>query len=332
MNCKDISKLFTAYLDGEVTPEEQEQIRAHLSTCPRCRKELEALAATQYNLRQALRVTAAGVTPSPQIWAGLRQRLEAEEQLGVTIWGLAKSKVKGGINMIRELVSRQPVWKTALVSVLAIVLITGLAITVPALTGQSSEALAAEIAQNSPQVKAALGDGEVKVIKVIKIVDDEGIVICEGELGIILTEVDLKTKEVTKVEVVPMPEFTAADEQEAINIAKADPRVQELLDKGASIGKVSPAYFFGARLNEGTGEIEEFSGALARVAIELGEKNWAAEVDLTEGKVVRLVEVTSGEYYKVSKKVPGKYEIEYFDNLEGPEEEPAFHIIEKSTQ
>ncbi|MBA7667582.1 hypothetical protein ES703_75676 [subsurface metagenome] len=85
-------------------------------------------------------------------------------------------------------------------------------------------------------------------------------------------------------------------------------------------------------MNEGTGEIEEFSGALARVAIELGEKNWAAEVDLTEGKVVRLVEVTSGEYYKVSEKVPGKYEIEYFDNLEGPEEEPAFHIIEKSTQ
>ena len=202
-----------------------------------------------------------------------------------------KSKMKGGVDAVEGLFSRRPVWKPALVSALAVALIAVLAVTIPPLLGQSPEVLAAEIAKNSPEVQAALGDGEVKVV-VIKVVDDKGIVICQGELGIITAEVDMKTKKVTETEVVPMPELTEADMQEAINIAEADPNVQELLNKGASIGKVSPMYSFGARMNEETGEIEEFSETLARVEIGLGEKSWAAEVDFAEGKVVRLIETT----------------------------------------
>ena len=235
-------------------------------------------------------------------------------QRGVATLDLAKSKVKGGIDiMIRGLVSRQPIWKTALASVLAIALIAGLAIALPSLTGQSSEALAADIAQNSPQVKAALGDGEVTVVKVIKIVDDKGTVLCQGELGVITAEVDLETKEVT---VVSMPELTEAGEEEAVDIAKADPRVQELLDKGASIGKVSPMYSFGVRVNPETGEIEEFSEELARVEITLGETIWIAHVDLAEGKVLRLREITPGAMESYSDP-EGKYEIEYFQMEEG---------------
>ncbi|GAJ03995.1 unnamed protein product [marine sediment metagenome] len=132
-----------------------------------------------------------------------------------------------------------------------IALIIGLTIILPSLTGQSVEAQAADIAQNSPQVRAALGSGEVKVVKVIKVVDNKGTVICQGELGVITTEVDLETKEVVGVS---RPELTEAGEEEAVDIAKADPRVQELLDKGASIGKVSPMYSFGMRVNPETGK------------------------------------------------------------------------------
>ena len=241
-----------------------------------------------------------------------------QRQREVTIWSLAKLKGVKDI-MTRSLVLRQPVWRTALAGVLAIALIVGLAIALPSLTGQSSEALAADIAENSPQVWAALGGGEVTV-KVIKLVDDKGTVLCIGELGIVTAEVDLKTKGVT--EVVLMPELTGADEQRAIDIAKADPRVKELLDKGAMIGRVSPMYSFETRMNVETGEMEEFSKTLARVAIELGGKNWAAEVDLTEGKVVSLVEVISG-YYKVKVRsgAGGKFKIEYFHMEEGPVEE-----------
>jgi len=234
-----------------------------------------------------------------------------QRQRGVTILEVPKSKAKEGVDiMIRGLVSRQPVWKSVVAGVLAIALIAGFAIALPGLTGQSAEALAAEIAENSPQVQAALGDGEVKVVKVITIVDDKGTVLCKGELGIFITaEVDLKTKEVT---IVSMPELTEADEAEAINIAKADPRIKELLDQGASIGKVSPMYSFGVRVNPETGEIEEFSGELVRVEITVGETIWTAHVDLAEGKVVQLIEVTLRAMESYSDP-EGKWEVEYFE-------------------
>jgi len=240
-------------------------------------------------------------------------------QREVAILELAKSKMKGGIDiMIRGLISRQPVWKTAAASVLVLALVIGFSLTIPSLSAESAYAQAADIAQNSPQVQAALGDGEVKVVKVITIEDDKGTVLCEGELGIFITaEVNLKTKEVT---IVSMPELTEADEAETINIAKADPRVQELLDQGASIGKVLPMYSFGVRVNPETGEIEEFSGELVRVEITLGETIWIAHVDLAEGKVVQLIEVT----LEASRAMESysEWEVEYFHMEEGPEEEP----------
>ena len=317
MDCKDMNELLTAYLDGEVTSEEREQIQAHISACSGCQKELEALAAIQRDLRQALEVTAAQAAPSPQAWAQIRQRIEAEQQR-VTVLGLAKSRLKGAKDiMTRSLVLRQPVWKTVVAGVLAVALIAGLAIALPSLTGQSPEALAADIARNSPEIQAVLG-GEAITVKVIKLVDGKGTVIAKGEIGLVTAEVDLKTKEAT--EVVFITVLTAADDREAINIAKADPRVKVLLVKGAMIGRVSPMYFFGTRMNVETGATEEFSETLVRVEIEWIEKNYAAEVDLDARKVIRLVEVISGEYYKVPSD-SDEWDIEYFRIEEGPVEE-----------
>ena len=302
MNCKDMNKLFAAYLDGEVTSEEREQIQAHLLTCQRCREELEVLAATQENLRQALKVTAAGVSPSPQAWAGIRQRLEAE-QYRVTILGTAKSKLREAADFVRSgLVSRQPAWKTAVVSVLALALVIGLSLTIPSLSTESAYARAADIARNSPEVQAALGDGEIKVVNVITIRDDSGTVICEGVAGrLVIAEVDLKAREVTGVRVgifettmTDMPEITEADKQKAIDIARAAPRVQELLDNGASIGEVSGILVFGMAKDLQTGETKEFSETLARVEIEMGERSWAAFINLTEGEMTQLLEATPG--------------------------------------
>jgi len=76
MNCKEICELLTAYLDGEVTPEERAYIEAHLPGCPQCHAELEALSATQASLRGVLESMAEEVSPSPQAWEKVRARLE----------------------------------------------------------------------------------------------------------------------------------------------------------------------------------------------------------------------------------------------------------------
>jgi len=74
MDCKSVSQLLAAYLDGEVTAEERRQIEAHLTTCPQCREELMALTATRDGLRQALKKTAAGATPPAELWDRIKQR------------------------------------------------------------------------------------------------------------------------------------------------------------------------------------------------------------------------------------------------------------------
>ena len=256
-----------------------------------------------------------------------------KRQRGVTILELAKSKVKGVKDtMIRGLVSRQPVWKTATVGMLAVALVIGLSLTIPSLSTESAYAQAANIAQNSPEVRAALGDGEVQMVRVIKVVDGKGTVVLQGKLDLITAEVDLKSKEVKEVTVLPMPELTKADEEKAISIAKDDPRVKELLDKGATITRVSLKHSFGIRTNPATGEIiEEFSEEMPGVEIALGETIWVAEVDLAEGKVVILREMTPGGMESYSGPEGKKLEF-HFEGEKGTVEEPAFHIEKYGTE
>lgn len=79
MNCKDVDKLLTAYLEGEATPEEREGIEVHLTTCTRCRDELEALATSRSQLRQALKLMASRVSPPSRSWDWVRQKAGIRE-------------------------------------------------------------------------------------------------------------------------------------------------------------------------------------------------------------------------------------------------------------
>jgi hypothetical protein len=124
------------------------------------------------------------------------------------------------------------------------------------------------------------------VVKVI-VIDGKATVIAKGEKGVVKAEVDLKTKDVTEVD--KMTEPTEEVKREAIDIAKADPRVEELLNTGAMISTVSPTWYYGM-MNLETGEIEEVSETFVEVVIEGIEKKYVAYVDLNEGMVVKLID------------------------------------------
>lgn len=229
----------------------------------------------------------------------------------VTTLGLAKSRVKGGIEMIRGLVSRQPVWKTAVAGMLAVALIAGLVIALPLLTKQSPVALAAEIAKNSPEIQAALGSEEIKAVRVLEIGDQKGTVLVRTEMVLVAAKVDLETKEVIEVYDVlydvPVPELTAADEQKAINIAKADPELQELFKQGATISKIQPtrALIF-REVVDPDGEII-YEGLVStdlmvKIYLTLGEEVWQAQIDLAGERVLavhRLPDWDFEEMYEI---------------------------------
>ncbi|MDY7018922.1 MAG: anti-sigma factor [Chloroflexota bacterium] len=288
MKCEYVNELLTAYLDDELTPDERDQIKAHLSVCQHCREELKVLTAVRSKSRQAVRTMAARATAPTESWESIKQQLVGE-QTKVTIFSLAKSKIKGGLDMLRRLFLWRPVWKPALVSALALALIIGFALFVPSPFGPSPEVLAADIAQNSPEVRAALGGDEVETLKVVNIKHDIATVIVEGKMGGIVTAfINLHTKAVTKA--VGGPQLTDEEKENALSIVKADPRVRELLDKGAIIDMILPMYVHASGINQETGEIEEISETWAQVWINLGDKQWGAQVDLIRGKVVTLTE------------------------------------------
>jgi hypothetical protein len=107
MKCETIKEILAAYLDKEVTPEERRQVQDHLSGCKQCQEELKALTTTREAVRQAFDLRADGVSPSPESWEKLRQRLDATPRL--SLWEHL----------------RQPVWRTVTATMLVIALAFG---------------------------------------------------------------------------------------------------------------------------------------------------------------------------------------------------------------
>lgn len=75
MNCREIQRSLTFYLDRETASSEKHVIQQHLAGCLTCQKELADLAATQQSARQALQGLFAYAEPSPQMWNRLQARM-----------------------------------------------------------------------------------------------------------------------------------------------------------------------------------------------------------------------------------------------------------------
>jgi len=75
MNCRDVSRLLVVYLDHEVAPSERNLIAAHLASCATCQQELADIAATRERLDRSLKIMAAQMAPSPEVWGRLQTRL-----------------------------------------------------------------------------------------------------------------------------------------------------------------------------------------------------------------------------------------------------------------
>ncbi len=189
MDCKETSELFTAYLDGELTPAEQKLIKEHLAVCLLCREELDALSLTQAKLRQTMDVAAQHAASSAKAWNRIKQEIEIDSLIPaegggqgvkqatfmsrlaglipVTVTKKVNISMKGVItNMKNILTSRQPVWRTGLTVMLATALLVSLSVMLPSFSGQNKEAMAAEdeviqILKADPETKALLEDGAV---------------------------------------------------------------------------------------------------------------------------------------------------------------------------
>ncbi len=196
MKCNDIEKLMAAYLDNEVTPDEREGIQTHLSSCQHCRGALKELTAAQANLGQSFQTAAKTVIASPGTWENINRRIEADEQprFFINRWIKALDRLITG-----NLISRPAAWKIGAVVTVLIALAVGFVLAVPSDDDPSNIALVSDITENDPQVREALGGGQIAVLDV-KIINGIGCALAGGETGFLVEAcIDLHTKTVTSL-------------------------------------------------------------------------------------------------------------------------------------
>jgi len=76
-----------AFLDGEMTPEEAERVRAHVGECPRCARALEEMRAVVAALREE---SASSAEPVRPMWPAVQAGISSRQRFGLS-FGIAAS-------------------------------------------------------------------------------------------------------------------------------------------------------------------------------------------------------------------------------------------------
>ena len=313
MDCKSIRELLIDYLNNEISDDERMLVSDHLSGCTACAMEMEALAAAETKLRQAYSEVAAGVSPSPSAWEVIKHETVAKESAGVSVWDQIASKLKWTYAW------RRPVWRGAVAAAaalsiaLVVVLNTG-----PVPLWTAAEQRAIDIATSDPVIQALLaGDGvvyevipvsgerdsvyyQVAIVTGLDAMDSNaekspGVSLSGGELDssefldycAVASEaeqfnlvVDITAKSVVDYEHSSDDCLSAHEIEDAIDIAVDDPRI----GAAAIIQNVT-------LLNEYDAEQKSFTGEMVVwVRLSLNGDVYFAQVDLDQGKVVKLIE------------------------------------------
>lgn len=177
--------------------------------------------------------------------------------------------------------------RVSLATAAALVLVVGWALVGLSLPGQSSTALAADIARHDPQVAAILR-GDVSIVTVTSVVDEVATVVVQDSQGQEVTvTVDLRSRIVTKVYQGPQlsPDLTAR----TMALVRADPRTSALLDRGATVGRIMPIFVTSESIDGATGLPTEHTETWAQVPLGLDGQEWMATVDLVQGRIDQLV-------------------------------------------
>ncbi len=271
MNCRDLEELLSAYVDGELSRTQREFIEEHLAGCADCRANLAEFEAAGRRL------------------TSLREVPETPDIRETTM-----SKIKAASVSPDRLYRR---WLRPAIAIGTAVIIIALLLVTQPWVMKSPEALAASIVRSSPEVREALDNEEIKEVEVTtSLVDDEGnvfMMLVRTEERAVATSVDLDTKRVTEVVRVDVPDFQPGDEQKALDVAIADPRVQDLLSQGGVIGEVHLGHSIDivqVTGPEGVTSKEGTAKPIAFLSIDLKGKEWSVAVDLDEARVIGIGE------------------------------------------
>lgn len=214
MGCAEIQKLLSDYMNKELTPELQELTDRHLMNCIECRQMMAIWVEVAQQL-SALREIPEFPNLRDITLSKIRQ-YEIERRGNADSSGETSNLIKG-MNIGKRFFS-QSRWRLATIGSTLVAIIVALTLTLLS-SGGYDTVLAADIAQNSHEVQAALGGNNIQVLQII---EEKNIVVCSsGMQSPIVVMVDLKTKTVVAIADVDLPALTETEKKMAIDLAKS---------------------------------------------------------------------------------------------------------------
>ena len=101
MNCEEMRPMVSAHVDGELTPDQQKRLEAHLADCEGCRRELAEMQALKQEL-DMIQFTEPTDTELQRYWSGVYNRLERGVAWVLLSVGAIVLLCYGGFKLVEE--------------------------------------------------------------------------------------------------------------------------------------------------------------------------------------------------------------------------------------
>jgi hypothetical protein len=224
------------------------------------------------------------------------------EQLKLALCGMNSQPRTVGISgwkFLHWLPARQPVWKTVLIASSAWLLVIAAVIyaILPPVSGSGmSIAMAADLALNSPQIKAILPADGTATVTATDIGNHIVAIVIQKQGVLINAQVDaagaLRILKITRYMMLapPLEGYVVTPEyrQKILTLAGADARIKTLLDGGAAVRRIQPAVYNVVTNDLDTGTVTNVTEHLTLLVLTAGTGQPEFLVNPDTGLVISL--------------------------------------------
>ena len=202
---------------------------------------------------------------------------------------------------------RAPAWRAAAASAVAIFMVAAVLAVTFYMVSPSPAVVAADVVKKDPHVQQTLsGSGEIIIVKV-QIRDGIANVVCGRGMGdFVEADVDIIGRAVIstrRFEGIFLPELPLQAQDDAVKIAKSDPKVKAIVDRGGTIGKVFPIFSSISSVtivNSSLVKVTPISSQ-AVVPIYHDGKTLLVQVNLDEKRTERIIEPQFLVYFDLNR-------------------------------
>ena len=289
VNCKHISKIILGTHSGELPPEQLELISKHINNCQYCQQELSVIRDIEGCLKVAFEEQTAWAQIPENTLENIKQQAALEKQAASKRHLLAKKFSRFGFLNRRQILTPALAVSILVISMLAIHMINR----------SNSGVTAYDIALNDPQLQSVLTSNsfmepDKSKVTVINYLDTHGkpqafVAFHADPNFLVVADVDMSANTLNRLNTFVLDSQMS---KEVIGVAGNDSRIQALLEQGAIISNLYPAYvFYEKEMVNPDGEVYKQASFdfIIQIRIVINSSKYMAIYDVNTGQITTVV-------------------------------------------